>query len=181
MRDISHSGWNQYWLRAYFKGDRNPTFLGAFELSVRFEKFFDNQAPKSFRYSRKQKSHSWHWDEVAKAADDVREEGRIVFVPAAQDYVPTPYEQQAGVLLRHLVSTRDASPALYKLVSTVIVQAAGRNVVAISDSQLGQLMDCTSRTVGRIKKELRGHSCLVFDQSQQITTYNFHTEKPCPM
>lgn len=179
MQDITHSGWNRYWLRAYFQGDKAPTFQGALKLSYRFEHYFDNHGPDNLRYARNKKPRAWHQEQVLKAAVYVQEKGRLVFTDDDPDYLATPYELQAGQLLKHLVSNKTLTSTAMKLFCVVVTQANGRNIVAISDQQMAVLMACNRKTVGRAKNQLRRHSCLTIDRSQQVTTYKLHFENPC--
>ena len=174
MKDKSHSGWNRFWLRAYWQHAVSPNPSEAIYLSQAAETHFDKNAPPGFWYKRKRKTVKWHIAESGKAFEFAVRKERIVFLEKREKYNPTPIEKLYKQAIEHLLST-DMSSTNQHFFLYILNQAGGRTSIPITNISLAKTFNTDEKTVRRFRTEIRKHKCIEI----KGRIYHFKLDSPC--
>jgi hypothetical protein len=159
MRDSSHSGWSWYWLLAYIRGSESPTWDGAFELSTRFERFFDKYAPGVTRNERTRHTQRWHHNNVRNAVKTQFNSGNLVYLGKGEKLGVTPADDKFLQAYEHARSS-EMKPSTEMIFLRIVAMAGGRDRVRITTGELALATGLNRSTVIRVKTELTQHRCL---------------------
>ena len=174
MRDTSHSGWSQYWLRAYMAGAVSLDMDELINLSHRFEGYWEN-APPGIWYHRANHPRSWHEREVRNAVQYAIDTKKVVSLNNGEKQGVTTSEKQLAQAAKHITSSNIKSISKVIFMS-IINKANGRDTVRISNGELAEDSGCSRSHVKRSKVEIsQKHRCLEINR----TLYTLKLDKPC--